>query len=572
MKHLLSITRLHASLVICALCFGAGSALALTPTATMTAMPLPLPLPLAQQQALPIVIAPRATSAAVPTGVVMITPTRPAASAATSSATQQASQAPSGGLPAASALAVGAAIPTSGVTAPATPTPVTPKPAASSPLTSSPVEPNPALPIITLDAPTPTAPPTPSAPTAPNVPAATFGTAPTFTPPAFNPVAADKSAEVPAFEPGQLLVLWINPDAATSGLSTLIDRYQLRPRQRYSLSNLGLTVVLLTLPTDREARALRERLRAEQPDWIVDLNARSLPIQASASSASQARLYAHKMLGITLHTNAAGSHSAPSSLRMGVIDTGLDSAWLSPEALNGSVVTIRSVLSPADKAADTAHGTAVLQLIASAPQTNGFAGAAPAMQLAWTSAMREVNGKASTNSLYLALALDWLVAQQVSLVNMSLGGQGDAVLQAVVARVLAKNIAIVAAGGNNPSRSASPVYPAAYAGVWAVTAVDAGGKLYAQAQRADYTTLAAPGAELWIPSKSPDAAQTGSYVSGTSYASALASAALAWQPTSFWSLSLSQKRTVLCQQSIKPQGDAWMGCGLVQKVVAHVLQ
>lgn len=388
-----------------------------------------------------------------------------------------------------------------------------------------------------------------------------------FSAPSFTPTA--KADEEPAFEPGQLLVLWTSDDATASGLAMLQSRYQQRPRLRYTLGSLGFTVVMLALPTDREATALLAQLRAEQPDWVVDRNARSVPMQAvpaapaappaPVSDAAPPRLYAQKMLGIS----AAPSPSSP-TLKMGVVDSGIDSALAQAVALNGSTITLRSVLGPADKPAATTHGNAVLQLLAGKAQANGFAGSAPPALLHWASAMRELGGKPSTNSLTLVLALDWLLSQQVALVNMSLGGQGDAVLKAAINKLISKNIAIVAAVGNNPAANAPPIYPAAYPGVWAVTAVDAAGKLYAQAHRASYAALAAPGVELWVPSA--DAA--GSYVSGTSYATALATAALAWQPDTFWFLPPAQQRTQACAQALKLAAVAYSGCGLVQKAVA----
>lgn len=414
-----------------------------------------------------------------------------------------------------------------------------------------------------ITTPTPPAASTVAAPATPQ--AATSGASPTFSAPTFNPPPADKTAEEPAFEPGQVLVLWASDESAASGLATLQQRYQLRPRQRYTLVSLGFTVAMYALPNDREARSLRAQLRAEQPDWIVDLNARSVPMQAPENPAQTAsvlpRLYAQKMLGVVARS-VTTMLDVP-SLRLGAVDTGVDSALAQAATLNGSIIKMRSVLGPADKAADTAHGSAVLQLMVGAAQGNGFAGSAPPVLVSWASAMRELNGKASTNSLILALALDWLLEQKVSLINMSLGGQGDAILKTVIARIVAKNILVLAAVGNNPAHHAPAMYPAAYPGVWAITAIDAAGKLYSQASQASYTTLAAPGAELWVP------ANGGAYVSGTSYATALASATLAWQPPSFWTLPATQRRSEVCAQALKLHDETVPGCGLVQKNI-HV--
>jgi hypothetical protein len=463
---------------------------------------------------------------------------------------------------------------------PATTATFTPPPAyipPSATFTSTPIALPPSTPATSTPTPAPIPASTPSsAPPASPAPAATSGSAPSFSPPAFNPSAVVRVDEEPAFEPGQLLVLWLSDQAAAQGIAQLQSRYQQRPRLRYSLPSLGFTLVMIALPTQREALALRDTLRAQQPEWVVDLNARSLPMQGPAPSSSTntpdaaPRLYAVQMLGGAVASVQHAASAAP-ALRLGVIDTAFDPLLAQPQRLNGSQIIQRSVLAPIDKPADPLHGNAVLQLLASAAMANGFAGAAPPLTIAWVNVMREISGKARTNSLSLSLGLDWLVSQRVALINMSLGGQGDAVLKAVIERVLAKNIAVVAAAGNNPARDAPPVYPAAYTGVWAITAVDAAGRLFSGASKASYTLLAAPGVEVWVPGlptqdATNSANTSGAYLSGSSYATALASAALAWQPAQFWDQSSEQRRALLCSQALKLAESAWLGCGLVQRV------
>ena len=393
------------------------------------------------------------------------------------------------------------------------------------------------------------------------------GAATPFSPPYFNPLLSPAVAADQAFETGQVLVLWSDGVTAAIGIVTMLQRYQLQPRQIHSLGNLGFTLAMFQLPDDREARALRDRLRAEQPGWIVDLNARSAPLQADESAAPQPqsapRLYAQKMLGDS--ANGGSTRKGPPTLRLGVIDTGVAGALGQASALNGSILNVHSVLGPADRAADTAHGNAVLQLMVGAAQGNGFAGYAPPVLVSWVNAMRERGGKASTDSLTLARALDWLLKQEISLVNMSLGGAGDAILRAVITRVLEKNVTILAAAGNDPIRLGAPVYPAAYPGVWAIAAVDAAGRPHQRSGYATYTVLAAPGTELWVPASSGPDRHTGSYVSGTSYATALASATLAWQAPGFWDLPASQRRAQVCAQALKLQDATIAICGLVQK-------
>lgn len=375
---------------------------------------------------------------------------------------------------------------------------------------------------------------------------------PATPPPAASPFRANDPGEDSAYEAGQLLVLWGGEDEATAGIALLLQNYQIAPSQRYRLDNLGATVALFVLPSGRAAVDLRDRLRSDQPDWVVDLNARAGPLQAPAP-----RLYAQKMLGVP----PSPTHWGPAlaGVRVGVIDTGVSASLTHTSALNGSVVVVRQLVEPVELQADPSHGNAVLQLIAGAPQANNFAGAGPPAELFWVASMRDIAGKPSTNSLLLAQALDWLVGQGVTLINMSLGGNGDAILRSVVMKVLALNITIVAASGNNPASSAKPVFPAAYSGVWAATAVDASGELFSGATRARYTLLAAPGAQVWVPTP-----RGGEYVSGTSYAAALATAALAWWPPSFWELGAAQRAERICMVARKLPQSPYVGCGLVQ--------
>jgi hypothetical protein len=108
--------------------------------------------------------------------------------------------------------------------------------------------------------------------------------------------------------------------------------------------------------------------------------------------------------------------------------------------------------------------------------------------------------------------------------------------------------------------------------VWAVTAVDANGKRYSQANRATHAAWAAPGVELWVPFSGTNDGAKGSiknkadssYVSGTSFATALASAALAWQAPQFWGLTAIAQKIKICELAMKVQNDPFLGCGVLQ--------
>ena len=72
----------------------------------------------------------------------------------------------------------------------------------------------------------------------------------------------------------------------------------------------------------------------------------------------------------------------------------------------------------------------------------------------------------------VAAAFGWLAREQVAVINVSLVGPRNALLERVVASLVKRGHVIVAAVGNE-GPAAPPLYPAAYDGVVGVTAVDA---------------------------------------------------------------------------------------------------
>jgi serine protease len=87
-----------------------------------------------------------------------------------------------------------------------------------------------------------------------------------------------------------------------------------------------------------------------------------------------------------------------------------------------------------------------------------------------------------------------LPQQPADVINLSLGGAGfSAVDQALFRDLRAAGIVVVAAAGNESSSSAS--YPAAYDGVFSVSAVDAQGQIARYSNRGTSIDVAAPGGD-----------------------------------------------------------------------------
>jgi subtilisin family serine protease len=178
------------------------------------------------------------------------------------------------------------------------------------------------------------------------------------------------------------------------------------------------------------------------------------------------------------------------ALRIGMIDSQVD---LSHPSLNTSDIKSRS-FAPAGAEQPNFHGTAIASIITG----NGgdYLGIAPKSELYAASVFEndEERGEiASTVSL--VMALDWLMSSEVDVINISLAGPPNRLLQAALSRAAEQNVVILAAAGNG-GPVAQPMYPAAYESVVAVTAVDSDGQVFRLANRGEYLDIAAPGVSL----------------------------------------------------------------------------
>ena len=177
------------------------------------------------------------------------------------------------------------------------------------------------------------------------------------------------------------------------------------------------------------------------------------------------------------------------TLRIGIIDSSIDRRHNA--FANASITTQRFV---DNDSPPNAHGTAIASIIASNdPQALGLA---PTAQIYAAEVFdhNEQQGEfASTVSLIKALS--WLMTQDVSVINISLAGPPNRLLETALTRVREKGVLAIAAAGNG-GPMAQPMYPAAYPEVVAVTATDDRGRAFRLANRGEYVDIAAPGVNI----------------------------------------------------------------------------
>ncbi|WP_051560081.1 S8 family peptidase [Marinobacterium jannaschii] len=247
-------------------------------------------------------------------------------------------------------------------------------------------------------------------------------------------------------------------------------------------------------------------------------------------------------------------------VKVAVIDTGIDAQH--PE-LAGRVGKQRD-FTDRGYSADP-HGTAVAAIIAGARNNGvGAAGVAPqATIMAYKACHPRLPGMQQSRcwSRSLIRALDSAISDNISLINLSLGGPPSPILQRLVAEAERRGLLLVAAAGNGGG-NARPVYPAAWPQTLAVTALGADRQLYRMANRGDYVQLAAPGVD--IITAGPGGTQP--VLSGTSMASAHISGIAAQLKQMAPQLPLAELKTRLLQsaEDLGATGtDSMFGRGLV---------
>ena len=142
------------------------------------------------------------------------------------------------------------------------------------------------------------------------------------------------------------------------------------------------------------------------------------------------------------------------------------------------------------------HGTLMAGVI-NAIEDNGFgiAGIAPGAALVSIPVCRPTAGAGGRCTIYdLLQGLDQAWDAQAQIVNLSLSGPPNVLLERGVARLEELGAVVVAAAGNEGTRDRR--YPAAYPSVIGVGAVDREGRLFEASNRGPWVELMAPGVDV----------------------------------------------------------------------------
>ena len=243
-------------------------------------------------------------------------------------------------------------------------------------------------------------------------------------------------------------------------------------------------------------------------------------------------------------------------ITIGLIDTALIKKH---PALARSNIAERDFVESSN-ARPTAHGTAIASLLVGREREHR--GILPDARLAAASVFYQgESGATGATTSALVAALDWMSAEKVQVVNMSLAGPPNQVLGAMIDALSKRGMIIVAAVGND-GPSARPLYPAAFEPVVAVTAVDRRKKIYRWANQGPQVDFAAWGVAT------PVALPKGGYgeETGTSFAAPLVTAAIAEQVARTGGSASTAVQSLIAQaEDLGDKGrDDTYGYGLVK--------
>ena len=289
------------------------------------------------------------------------------------------------------------------------------------------------------------------------------------------------------------VLVTVDPDPASLAVAA---RAGFRIVDQSREDSLAMRTVTLGIPRGLSAREGLKRLRKVAPalqadfDHVFEPAGGALLPFAGALAAS------------------AGSGRGPV---IGIVDGGV----ASHPSMSGAAIEQNGF---AGRPQPTGHGTAVASLIVG--NQGVFRGAARGASLL----VADVYGgsRAAGSASSIVRALSWLVSKRPQVINISLVGPRNRVVERAINAVRARGINVVAAVGND-GPAAPPQYPASYAGVVAVTGVDWRGRALPEAGKAAHLDFAAPGADMAAALPGQGYAR----VRGTSFAAPLVAARLA---------------------------------------------
>lgn len=326
-------------------------------------------------------------------------------------------------------------------------------------------------------------------------------------------VALPPAPPPPEVLPGEIVVF----DLTQADLDTLLARdYTVIETQ--GLATFGAIMRRLRVPDGIALADAREVVRALPSGGDADFN----HLYRSEAATGEPPCEGPHCTGFDLVdwpllpslSNACGQEVA-----IGMIDTGINAAH---ETFAQSRLEVHRVSDEALDASRAIHGTAIAAILIGHPESRS-PGLVPFARLVAVDVFHRSSADERADAFTLVEGLDLLAGADVAVVNLSLSGPANTVLERAVDEMVGRRGIVLVSAAGNGGPQAAPLYPGAYDEVIAVTAVDAARRVYRRAGRGAHIDLAAPGVGVWTAASIEGARPK----TGTSFAVPFVSAASA---------------------------------------------
>jgi Subtilase family len=272
-------------------------------------------------------------------------------------------------------------------------------------------------------------------------------------------VTVDNEAAAPAPRPGSIQRgysgsgAYVASSEARTTMRELAQQYMLTEVAAWPIAPLKVHCSVFRIPADRSREELLDKLSRDQRVKLAQ------PMNMFASSTQTYNDPYLEMQRGFRDIDAAGAQqwSQGEHVRVAIVDTGLDSKH--PD-FGGRVVVRRNFIDrDATRFGQDRHGTAVAGIIsASANNSQGIVGVAPGVELVALKACWQLGAgeAARCNSLTLAQALVAAMDERVKIVNLSVTGPADPLLNLLVAVGSARGIIFVGAAPSDADPAGFP--------------------------------------------------------------------------------------------------------------------
>jgi subtilisin family serine protease len=281
--------------------------------------------------------------------------------------------------------------------------------------------------------------------------------------------------------------------SATSTIREIARQYSLTRVSEWPIDELQMHCVLFRIPPGTTREAIIEKLKTDRRILIVQpLNefesATETPIAAPAVGLDDpySRLQTNVL---ALDVAEAHNFSRGAGIRVAIIDTGVDTRH--PDLVGRTQLTRNYIDTDEVAFRGDRHGTQVAGLIAAAANNGvGIVGVAPDVRLMAYKACWQTSASTAgrCNSFTLAQALADALAAKAQVINLSLVGPSDPLLEALIAKAIDAGVVVVGAVSEDPRFGFAAKLPSVFPVAESETSSDQGDEIL-RAPARDIVTL-----------------------------------------------------------------------------------